>query len=124
MWIRNKVTNTLQEIHNMDVIKICQKEPDKYEVTEKHPVSAPEALATSQGEDNNATDKGADNKDAVSDSDTGNESESDIQTAKSDENVDYSAMKLNDLRKIAKEKGIQGYSNMDQATLVAVIQAH
>lgn len=38
--------------------------------------------------------------------------------------VNYEEMKLNDLRKIAKEKGIQGYNNMDKATLIAVIQAH
>ena len=45
-------------------------------------------------------------------------------TAENAETVDYSTMKLNDLRKIAKEKGIQGYNNMDRATLAAVIQAH
>ena len=37
---------------------------------------------------------------------------------------DYADMKINDLRRIAKEKGIQGYMNMDKATLAAVIQVH
>ena len=120
MWIRNKVTNTLQEIHNMDVIRICQKDTDKYEVTQNHPDSEPEALATSHDEakdiENTMTENEDDNSKAVSEPDTESETENN--------NADYSSMKLNDLRKLAKEKGIQGYMNMDQATLAAVIAAH
>ena len=100
MWIRNKVTNTLQEIHNADVIKICKKEPEKYELSEEYPgdneevKAAAQAAAGGEGAGNDATPE------------------------------DYANKKINDLRKIAKEKGIQGYNNMDKATLVAVIQAH
>ena len=100
MWIRNKVTGTLQEIHNADVIKVCKKEPDKYELSEEYPgdnekiKAAAQAAAGGEGAGNNAG------------------------------TVNYEEMKLNDLRKIAKEKGIQGYNNMDKATLIAVIQAH
>ena len=100
MWIRNKVTNTLQEIHNADVIKICKKEPEKYELSEEYPGDNKEVKAAAQAA---AGVEGAG-------SDTTPE--------------DYANMKINDLRKIAKEKGIQGYNNMDKATLVAVIQAH
>ena len=99
MWIRNKVTNTLQEIHNADVIKICKKEPEKYELSEEYPGDNEEVKAAAQA----AGGEGAGN-DATPE--------------------DYANKKINDLRKIAKEKGIQGYNNMDKATLVAVIQAH
>ena len=37
---------------------------------------------------------------------------------------DYQSMSVADLRKVAKEKGIQGYGNMNKDTLVAVIMAH
>lgn len=33
-------------------------------------------------------------------------------------------MKLSDLRALADQIGVQGYQNMDKATLIAVIQAH
>ncbi len=36
----------------------------------------------------------------------------------------YSGMNVENLRKVAKEKGIQGYSNMNKETLIAVIIAH
>ena len=48
MWIRNKVTNTLQEIHNADVIKICKKEPEKYELSEEYPGDNEEVKAAAQ----------------------------------------------------------------------------
>ena len=32
--------------------------------------------------------------------------------------------KVKELREIAEKVGVQGYQNMDKATLIAVIQAH
>lgn len=45
-----------------------------------------------------------------------------IKSADIPKNLDR--MKVSDLRKLAKEVGVQGYQNMDKATLIAVIQAH
>lgn len=136
MWIRNKVTNTLQEIHNADVIKVCSKEPDKYEVSEEYPgdneaVNAAEKKAkeeaekaTKEAEEKTKAEEEAkkDEEEAARAADqaaAGGEGDGSDATQE-----DYAAMKINDLRNIAKEKGIQGYNNMDKATLAAVIQAH
>ena len=122
MWIRNKVTNTLQEIHNADVIKVCRKEPDKYEVTENQPDEKSEPVATSQESAKETSDN---LNDTVADIESEKiVSEEKVTESEKAEKVDYSKLKINDLRKIAKEKGIQGYMNMDQATLAAVIEAY
>lgn len=137
MWIRNKVTGTLQEIHNADVIKVCKKEPDKYELSETYPgdneklKAAAQAAAEKKAEEEAAkAAKEAEEKAKAEEAAKAAE-EAAAQAAAGDEGtdngageVDYAGMKLNDLRKIAKEKGVQGYNNMDKATLIAVIQAH
>lgn len=38
MFILNKKTGVVQECHNKDVIKICQKNPEEYEVAENREV--------------------------------------------------------------------------------------
>lgn len=137
MWIRNKVTNTLQEIHNADVIKICKKEPEKYELSEKYPGDNEEVKAAAQAaaekkaeEEAEKAAKEAEAKAKAKGAAKKVEKEA-AQAAAGGEGAgndatpeDYANMKINDLRKIAKEKGIQGYNNMDKATLAAVIQAH
>lgn len=137
MWIRNKVTGTLQEIHNADVIKVCKKEPDKYELSEEYPgnnekmkVAAQAAAEKKAAEEAEKAAKEAEEKAKAEEAAKAAE-EAAAQAAAGGEGagtnagaVNYEEMKLNDLRKIAKEKGIQGYSNMDKATLIAVIQAH
>ena len=137
MWIRNKVTNTLQEIHNADVIKICKKEPEKYELSEEYPGDNKEVKAAAQAAAEKKTEeeaekaaKEAEAKEAAKKAEEEAARAAD-QAAAGGEGAgndaipeDYANMKINDLRKIAKEKGIQGYNNMDKATLVAVIQAH
>jgi len=40
------------------------------------------------------------------------------------QSTDYESMNVEQLRKVAKELGVQGYSNMNRATLLAVIAAH
>lgn len=146
MWIRNKVTGTLQEIHNADVIKVCKKEPDKYELSEEYPGNNEKMKAAAQAA---AAQAAAEKKAAEEAEKAAKEAEEKAkaeEAAKAAEEaaaqaaaqaaaggegagtnagaVNYEEMKLNDLRKIAKEKGIQGYNNMDKATLIAVIQAH
>ncbi len=141
MWIRNKVTNTLQEIHNADVIKICKKEPEKYELSEEYPGDNKEVKAGTQAAAEKKTkeeaEKAAKETEAKAKAEevakkaeeeaaqAAAQAAAGVEGAGSDTTPeDYANMKINDLRKIAKEKGIQGYNNMDKATLVAVIQAH
>lgn len=137
MWIRNKVTNTLQEIHNADVIKICKKEPEKYELSEEYPGDNKEVKAAAQAaaekktkEEAEKAAKEAEAKEVAKKAEEEAARAADQAAAGGEEAgndvtpEDYANMKINDLRKIAKEKGIQGYNNMDKATLVAVIQAH
>lgn len=140
MWIRNKVTNTLQEIHNADVIKICKKEPEKYELSEEYPGDNEEVKAAAQA----AAEKKAEEEAEKVAKEAEAKAKAEGAAKKVEEEAaqaaaqaaggegagndatpeDYANKKINDLRKIAKEKGIQGYNNMDKATLVAVIQAH
>lgn len=141
MWIRNKVTGTLQEIHNADVIKVCKKEPDKYELSEEYPGNNEKMKAAAQAaaekkaaEEAEKAAKEAEEKAKAEEAAKAAEeaaAQAAAQAAADGEGagtnagaVNYEEMKLNDLRKIAKEKGIQGYNNMDKATLIAVIQAH
>lgn len=141
MWIRNKVTGTLQEIHNADVIKVCKKEPDKYELSEEYPGNNEKMKAAAQAaaekkaaEEAEKAAKEAEEKAKAEEAAKAAEeaaAQAAAQAAAGGEGagtnagaVNYEEMKLNDLRKIAKEKGIQGYNNMDKATLIAVIQAH
>lgn len=128
MWIRNKVTGTLQEIHNADVIKVCKKEPDKYELSEEYPGNNEKMKAAAQAA---AEKKAAEEAEKAAKAAEEAAAQAAAQAAAGGEGagtnagaVNYEEMKLNDLRKIAKEKGIQGYNNMDKATLIAVIQAH
>lgn len=135
MWIRNKVTGTLQEIHNADVIKVCKKEPDKYELSEEYPGDNEKMKAAAQAAAEKKAaeeaEKAAKEAEEKAKAEEAAKAEAAAQAAAGGEGagtnagaVNYEEMKLNDLRKIAKEKGIQGYNNMDKATLVAVIQAH
>ena len=48
----------------------------------------------------------------------------DTNTEGNDQNTDYDKMNVQQLRKVAKEMGVQGYANMQRATLLAVIKAH
>lgn len=146
MWIRNKETNTLQEIHNADVIKICKKEPEKYELYEKYSgdnravkttvreITDQAAAEKKAKEETDRAVKGAEKKAVVEEEAKKVEEEAEAAATQgpaggegdcSDASPeDYVNMKINDLKKVAKEKGIQGFNNMDKATLVAVIQAH
>lgn len=132
MWIRNKVTNSIQEIHNADVIKICQKDTEKFEVSETMPVEGENTADAAAQADKKAKDaeeaekakaaaeaaKKAEEEKAAADA-AAQATDVNPLEGKTFEEVDYK-----DLKKIAKEKGIQGYQNMDKKTLFAVIQAH
>ena len=140
MWIRNKKTNTLQEIHNADVIKICKNDPEKYAVYAEYPgnnegikAAAQAAAEKKAKEEAEKAAKEAEDKAKAEEEAKKAEEEAEAAAAQAvggedagngTAPADYTNMKINDLRKIAKEKGIQGYNNMDKATLIAVIRAH
>lgn len=102
MWVKNKKTKTLQEIHNSDVLALCKKDTKNFEVSENRPENSSE-------------------KQVVEEENKETEIEGEVPDS---EVIDYSVMGLNELKKAAKEKGIQGYGNMNKSTLIAVIQAH
>jgi hypothetical protein len=114
MFIKNIKSGVTMECLNSDVIRQCAKD-DNYIVAETlqgingeaATPNKPETVQTNEAEENTDSDE-----------------KSEPGTAGEAADGDYSSMKINDLRKIAKEKGIQGYANMDKLTLAEVIKAH
>ncbi len=91
---------------------------------EKAAQEAQEAAEKAAAEQQKAEDekKAAEATQAAQDTTQSNETNAD--GTKESDAVDYQSMNVADLRKVAKEKGIQGYGNMNKDTLVAVIMAH
>ena len=102
MFILNKKSGVISEASNEDVINHCKKNSDEYAVAEK----AEELTGAAAPAENPAP---ADPED---------------EDPESTEETDYAAMSVAELRKVAKEKGIQGYANMNKETLIEVIKAH
>lgn len=131
MFILNKTNNTIQECHNADAIKSFAKDHKRYQVAKTK-----EELIGAEVENEKPVAEEPQNEPQSPDSDAGeeiieqNQESGQEGTTESQEqdseavDVDYSAMTVEDLRKVAKDKGIQGYSNMNKATLVEVIKAH
>lgn len=113
MFILNKKSGMIQEFSNEDVIRQLSKDDD-YIVAE----STEACLA--------ALDAKACSEEPVEDVPEVKEAETE-EVAKPAEKPSRSklkAMKAKDLRAVAKDLGIQNYSNMDKATLVEVILAY
>jgi hypothetical protein len=137
MFILNKKSGMITECSNADVIKTCkkdanyevkenredfetqepQKEPEKVTpketITEEKKTSPEEAEEPKEGENDGASQEG----------ETEEEPKEDEQP-EGDEEEQLRAKTVADLRVIAKEKGIQGYANMNKDTLVAMIMNH
>lgn len=134
MFILNKKTGTVQECHNNDAIKVCRKDTDNYTVSEKReellkehaeePKKEPEKEeAGNSSPDTKKDDSGA--AEGAQDGENGEgkgQQESEGGAELTEEALN--AMKVEDLRAIAKEKKIQGYGNMNKQTLVAMILNH
>lgn len=119
MFILNKKSGVISEVSNEDVIGHCKKHSDEYAVAEK----AEELTGAAAPAENPAPadpDPEKDSDDAAGDPVADPEDEE----PESTEETDYAAMSVADLRKVAKEKGIQGYANMNKETLIEVIKAH
>lgn len=137
MFILNKKSGVITECNNADVIKTCkkdanyevkenrgdfeaqepQKEPEKVEpketITEGQKTPPEEAEGPKEGED-----------DGVSQEGETEEKPEEGEQPEGDEEEQLRAKTVADLRVIAKEKGIQGYANMNKDTLVAMIMNH
>lgn len=131
MFILNKKSKVIQECHNKDVIKVCMKDTNNYAVAStraelegtEEPQREPEANMVEENiieEQENASESLS-----VSEESNSDEAKEGWKALPEDEKLAaLEAKKVDDLRKIAKEEGIQGYSNMSKDTLVAMIMNH
>lgn len=113
MFILNKKSGMTQEFSNEDVIRQLSKD-DGYIVAE-----TPEACLAAL----NATACSEEPVEAVSAVEE-KETEEVAKPAEKPAREELTAMKVKELRNVAKDLGIQNYSNMDKATLVEVILAY
>lgn len=124
MFIKNLTNGVIQACHNVDAIRSIKKDPEHYAVAEtaeelagvKAPAKAPDK--TDKAEVGENTPEGFEGNSEAPESDTEGEPEKEY----SEEELE--GLKVTDLRDIAKAKGIQGFKNMDKATLAQVIMAH
>lgn len=131
MFILNKKSGVISEVSNEDVIGHCKKHSDEYAVAEKAEeltgAAAPAKDHTPAAPAENSAPADPEDKDPEKDSDdAAGDPVADPEDEESEgtEETDYAAMSVADLRKVAKEKGIQGYANMNKETLIEVIKAH
>jgi len=94
MFIRNKKSGLVQECNNKDVIKICQKDVECYEVTAENP----------------------ENRIAENDMEP---EETEVQA---EPKKDLEDMTVPELKALAKEKGIEGASSLGREDLLAVLK--
>lgn len=136
MFILNKKSGVITECNNADVIKTCKKDAN-YEVEEnieyfdvQEPQKEPEKVEpkeTITEEEKTTPDKAEEPKEGENDgvSQEGEtEEEPEEGEQPEDEEKQLRTKTVADLRVIAKEKGIQGYANMNKDTLVAMIMNH
>lgn len=121
MFILNKKAGVIQECNNNDVIKVCKKDTEHYAVAEtKEELTATakeqhgENIAVSESNPKSVTGQGEHEEQSGADSLNSGDQQFSVLNAKN----------VKELRKIAKEKGIQGYENMNKDTLIAIIMNH
>ena len=139
MFILNKRNNKIQECHNADAIKICRQDSANYAVAEtmeellgkalKKGQEQPETNAGKEcmAEESKVAPEAAQKaQEDTSEAEETREAASDgWEQLPEEEKVEaLEAKTVSDLRKIAKEIGIQGYANMNKGTLVAMIMNH
>lgn len=142
MFILNKNTNVIQECVNRDVIKVCEKDTKNYVVAATKEELAAVSSQEPQEEPGNNMDEeeqgkapegiqGAQNNDPEGQQNSeqkepeGTEGQDNWKELPEEEKVAaLEAKKVDELRKIAKAEGIQGYANMNKDTLIAMIMNH
>lgn len=113
MFILNKKSGMIQEFSNQDVIRELSKD-DNYVVAE-----SPEACKAAL----TAKACSVEPVEAVPEV-VDEESKEESKPAEKPSRDELKTWKVKDLRALAKDLGIQNYSNMDKATLVEVILAY
>ena len=139
MFILNRNNMQIQECHNGDVIKVCTKDTKNYAVAAtKEELETAAGMAQKQPETNEVEENinGGQKTDpeGTQGGQGGNpEGTNQQQNGQGDEWKNLpeeeklaalEAKKVDELRKIAKAEGIQGYGNMTKDTLVAMIMNH
>lgn len=114
MFILNKKNGVITECNNEDVINHCKKHSDEYAVGKKPEELKGNAVPVPDEEPEEIEAEAIEPE----------EEEIEEEEAEPEAEVDYSTLSVAELRKVAKEKGIQGYANMNKETLVEVIKAH
>ena len=153
MFILNKKNGNIQECHNADAIKVCQKDTDHYAVAAtkeelegkvaNKPQNVPQKPEAGKNtkEPGKATPEGAEEQQATGGSAEGQQEgtgqqpgageekhsqggEDPLNGAGDERRAELNGKNVAKLREIAKGMGIQGYSNMNKDTLVAMIMNH
>ena len=148
MFILNKNSKQIQECHNSDAIKACAKDTKNYAVADTKEKLAEVAaemaqiLAEKGAVEENINEKQKEGSEGIQEGQNNtpegkqveeNAEGNDQQAAgqgdwkKLPEEEKLAALevkKVDELRKIAKAEGIQGYGNMNKDTLVAMIMNH
>lgn len=96
MFIKNKDSGLIQECSNKDVIKICQKDVEHFEVMET--ILGPESESEQNGE------------------------AADVQELGREAKKDMEDMTVAELKTLAKEKGIDGVSSLNREDLLAILK--
>lgn len=92
MFIKNIKTGVTQECSNQDVIKVCRKHPDEYQIAEK--------------------------REELVNNDTGGEGAPEGE----DNEKDILKMKVSELKALAKEHGIEGADSLNKEELIKVLK--
>ena len=119
MFILNKKNGVITECNNEDVIEHCKKHSDEYAVGKKL-----EELKSDAGPVPDEEPEEIEAEAIEPEEEEIAKEEIEEEEAEPEAEVDYSTLSVAELRKVAKEKGIQGYANMNKETLVEVIKAH
>ena len=117
MFIKNLKSGVISEVRNEDVIEHCKKYSDEYAVAKTAEELAGAVAPTKEP----APEEPEDAEQETAEPET---EEPEKSTEDDAEDTDYASMNVAELRKVAKEKGIQGYANMNKETLIEVIKAH
>ena len=119
MFILNKKNGVITECNNEDVINHCKKHSDEYAVGKKPEELKGDAVPVPDEEPEEIEAEAIEpEEEEVAEEEIEEEQE------EPEAEVDYSTLSVAELRKVAKEKGIQGYANMNKETLIEVIKAH
>lgn len=133
MFVMNKKTGMVQECHNNDAIKACMKDTEHYAVAERREdmeKESGERAAEKPGKKTKSgkTDNKPDAKRTAHDDGQGAEDAAGADQKPEDgvtpDEESLNAMTEDELRTVAKDKGIQGYANMNRETLIAMILNH